>query len=161
MYIKSLPRWKPDLKPHKWVSPMTFYSWGLKTGNPQWHSKAIQLRCHGDSWGVSDLHYYLKSRPLPCVLPPSSSLILRSHQALKVQHALESKLPFLIFLPVEGIFKSGHTHIIPLFWALPAHDLRSSFCRTLWILIYTCIAGSPGCSALWHFRSTHVSAWSF
>lgn len=51
----------------------------------------------------------LKAKALPCVLPPSSFLILRSHQALKVQHALANELPFLMFLPIEGIFQSGST----------------------------------------------------
>ena len=84
--IKLQSHWKADWKPLEWISPMSFYSWGLRTGNPPSHPTAIQLGCHGDSWDISDLVYRLETASL------GASWILRSRQALKAQHALESEL---------------------------------------------------------------------
>lgn len=112
IYIKSLPCWKPVSNPPKWASPMPFYSQGLKTGNPQLHSKAIQLSCHEDSQGVSDLVYYLKSWTTSLYASCFLFLILRSHQALNVQAVLGSELAFLILLPVGGILRSGHAPLL-------------------------------------------------
>jgi len=133
---------------------MPFHSWGLKISNPQLHSIAIQLGCHGDRRDVSDPDYFLKSRTTSLY---ASSFLFPDPEIPSGSESATCPWKQTVFFNISCHWRNFEVavHILPQLWALPACDLRSSFGGTLWILSYTCIDGSQGCSVLWYLRSTH------
>lgn len=121
MYTKSLLCWKPVSNAPKWASPMPFYSQGLKTGNPQLHSKAIRLSCHGDSQDVSGLDCYLKN----CTTSLCASCFLFPNPEVPsgFEHATCSWLWIRFFNPSS----SSSSSFLEEFWGLGTpHSLALS-----------------------------------
>lgn len=128
---------------------MLFYSQELKPGNPQSHSKAIQLSCHGDNWDGGDLDYYLKIRTaslfflLPLPWPWDPIRLWKSKG--------------IAFVNISSPWRSFKSLIseprLPRSSGAPAVDALDLHLHVQ--------HGGQGHSALWCVRSTHISTWSF